>query len=107
MKKLKPFTLTPKQALELRLNMMDASTQKIRRQALGLFRLCDVEASVDAVVEKLNKARTALGEISAKYPGNRLIAESALSESELEQLIAIVTQFPIGRQECFVVTPPP
>ena len=109
MKKPKPVTLTPKQALEMRLTMMEASTQRIRRGALGLFRICDVEASVDAVAEELNKARTVLGEISTKHPSNCLIAEITLSDSELEQLILIATRFcdPVVGSEISVVTPSP
>lgn len=85
--KRKTHTITPKQALEFRLPLLDASTGQERRSALGLFTLGELQATLDAQIGRLTEDHAALSRLIEDYSSGQLIAECGLSDAELSQLI--------------------
>lgn len=104
-RKREPCTFTPKQALELRIPLVETSTGGDRRGAFGLFTLADLRASLDTVIGRLTEDHAALCRLIQRHGPGQLIAECGLSDAELSQLITMTTRIAGPARDTEVRTP--
>ena len=103
--KRKTHTMTPKQALECRLPLLDASTGRERRDAFGLFTLADLRATLDACIGRLTEDHAALSRVIERHSSGQLIAECGFSDVELSRLISMTTRITGPAGDIVVSTP--
>ena len=101
----KDHTFTPKQALEMRLPLLDAFTGCERRGAFGLFTLGDLATTLDEHIRGLQEDRDALSQVIEGHGRGQLIAECGLSDAELGRLFLMVTRIAEPAGDINVHTP--